>query len=248
MKEKGNVVMSVSLDLDYAGLATWIRGHRCAGDDAIVVRELLTNVFEPDVVDELMHVLKVHSNNTYMHRLSPDELAWKMLEFISEGKWSVSESKERKPSMDEVLNAAKQEKFNIRSAKDLQRHTAILINPDVIKFVVRGDGALGVLSSDEKTVLFCGGDGTYRVLNAKKYTKVNHGEFGLLRILGNSVKYGDIILSDLDVKNDRAAYIMRYDKDRFCCNTDSNDIVSVMVPIADMPTIEVFKVVRLQKI
>ena len=246
MKEKGNVVMNVSLDLDYAGLADWVGGHCCIGSDAVVIREMLEKMYKPEMVDKLMCRLAFNSNNVHMHTLAPDALAWKMLEFISNGKWSVSESK--KPDMDEALNAAKEEKFKVRSAKDLQRHTAILINPDVIKFVVRGDGELGILSSDEKTVLFCGSDGTYRVLNAKKYTKANHGEFGLLRILGNSVKYGDIILSDLDVKNDRAAYIMRYDKDRFCCNTDCNDVVSVMVPIADMPTIEVFKVVRLQKL
>lgn len=131
--------------------------------------------------------------------------------------------------------------ITVKSIEDLQRFTAVPINPDVISFAIMKSGKIGIFSREGDMVLSAGKHG-YRVSGHASPSKA---KYGLQRTRLAELKIGDVYVPRLNLADRIDGYVMGLAKGQACFFSTQGAVhlvdISNIVDSAD-----VFKVVELQ--
>lgn len=134
-----------------------------------------------------------------------------------------------------------EETITIRSIEDLQRFTAVPINPDVVSFAIMKSGKIGIYSREGDMILSAGKHG-YRVSGNAIPSK---RKYGLQRVRLAELKVGDVYVPRLNLADRIDGYVMVLAKGQACFFSTQGAVhlvdISNIIDSAD-----VFKVVELQ--
>lgn len=135
-----------------------------------------------------------------------------------------------------------EETITIRSIEDLQRFTAVPINPDVVSFAFLKSGELGILSREGDMILSSGFSTGYRVSSiGKPSTK----QYGLQRTRLANLKVGEIYVPRLNLADRIDAYVKVLNRGQACFFSPQGAVH--LMDISDIiDRADVFKVVELQ--
>lgn len=131
--------------------------------------------------------------------------------------------------------------ITVNSIEDLQRFTAVPINPDVVSFAIMKSGKIGVYSREGDMILSAGKHG-YRVSGNASPSK---RKYGLQRVRLAELKVGDVYVPRLNLADRIDGYVMVLAKGQACFFSTQGAVhlvdISNIIDSAD-----VFKVVELQ--
>ena len=131
--------------------------------------------------------------------------------------------------------------ITVKSIEDLQRFTAVPVNPDVVSFAIMKSGKIGIYSREGDMILSAGKHG-YRVSGHASPSKA---KYGLQRTRLAELKIGDVYVPRLNLADRIDGYVMVLAKGQACFFSTQGAVhlvdISNIIDSAD-----VFKVVELQ--